>query len=166
MATKKQIDKLANVLTQELAEKGNLIVSGFAALRQSMLSPAVTEKQLTDFRITYFAAAEHVFTSLLAMMENDGSDEPSKQDLDRMERLHDEVMDIRKILESFVKRNHRLGEDNSIMPMGEIIILLSRQAELRSMENDEAGILAEASRALASEWELIKEEPAETGSKH
>jgi hypothetical protein len=46
---------------------------------------------------------------------------------------------------------------NKIMPIAEIVAFMREQANLRSMENDEAGLLQDLADQLAREHEELEE---------
>jgi hypothetical protein len=86
---------IATALTKKLAEEGKLIEGGFAAMQIIMLDGAPREK-IDEMRIAYMAGAEHLFSSMIAIM--DPGEEPTEADLKRMDLIHAELQGWRDVL--------------------------------------------------------------------
>lgn len=76
-------------LTKELADKGKLIEAGWVALRLNCIHPNAPPEQLQEMRMAYLAGAQHLFSSIVATMDEDK--EPTPADLNRMELIHKEL---------------------------------------------------------------------------
>lgn len=81
-------DEFARV-TKDLIRNGKLIEAGFLGLKYSGISPLAPPIQVADMRLAFFAGAQHVFTSVLLMLEP--GDTPTPNDLTRMSQIHDEL---------------------------------------------------------------------------
>jgi hypothetical protein len=79
------IDKL----TQEMVDRGLLIESGWVALRLMTLPKDTPQAQLDDMRNAFFAGAQHLFGSIMSML--DPEDEPTDSDLRRMDQIRTEL---------------------------------------------------------------------------
>jgi hypothetical protein len=91
-------------LSRDLVDRGLLIEAGWRALREVAISPAASETQLDEMRNAFFAGAQHLFSSIMGLLE-DGT-EPTEKDLARMSQIGDE-------LDSFIadyKTKHHLHE--------------------------------------------------------
>jgi hypothetical protein len=73
-------------LTASLTDQGLLIEAGFSGL---CISEGAPEQQLHDLRIAFFAGAQHLFSSIMTVL--DPEDEPTAQDLGRMNKIHEEL---------------------------------------------------------------------------
>ena len=86
---------LHDKICQELADKGKILEGGWVAMRALILPdfPDMTV-QVTEMRKAYFAGAQHLFASIMAVMDSDR--EPTANDM--------RIMDsIQKELDEFVK---------------------------------------------------------------
>src|SRR4051812_33105940 len=88
MADRDEIEKQARKLTVELASKGRLIEAGFAAFRV-IVFPGATPGQLASLRMAYMAGAQHLFASIMSLLEP--GEEPTTADLTRMDLIHAEL---------------------------------------------------------------------------
>jgi hypothetical protein len=84
-------------LTKQLADDGKLIEAGWVALRLAAMPPDAPPVQLTEMRMAFMAGAQHLFSSIISMLEP-GSDE-TPTDLRRMDLIHKELEAFRKELE-------------------------------------------------------------------
>lgn len=76
-------------LSRDLVDDGLLIEAGWQALR-AVAMPANTPKdQIAEMRNAFFAGAQHVFSSIMSMLEEGA--EPTENDLARMTQINDEL---------------------------------------------------------------------------
>lgn len=92
-------DVIAAELTKKLTDEGKLIEAGFVAFRQLMINPEADAMQVDEMRLAFMAGAEHVFHSMISVL--DEGEEPTEQDLQRMDNIHTELMAWR---DEFTKR--------------------------------------------------------------
>jgi hypothetical protein len=85
MADRKYLERL----TKELLDKGLLIESGWVSLRLAALPENAPALQLEEMRNAFFAGAQHVFSSIMTML--DPGEEPTDDDLRRMDLIHSEL---------------------------------------------------------------------------
>lgn len=80
--------QIADNLLRELSDRGQIVEGGWKAMEILSLS-GHSELQRSEMRKAFFFGAQHVFASMLNMMD-DGR-EPTEQDLKRMTLLQDEL---------------------------------------------------------------------------
>jgi hypothetical protein len=84
-------------LSRRLADEGKLIEAGWVALRIQTIPLNAPEVQLQEMRMAYMAGAQHLFSSIMTILEP-GQDE-TEADLTRMDLIHKELEVFRKELE-------------------------------------------------------------------
>jgi hypothetical protein len=97
MPTKKEIADLAERLTKQYADEGRMVEAGWVALRALHLGPTASEEQVQDMRFAYMAGAQHLFTSIMGIM--DAGEEPTEHDYKMLDLIHKELEAYRKELE-------------------------------------------------------------------
>ena len=80
-----QIDKR----TKELVDQGKLVEAGWIAMSIIALSKDAPDIQRKEMRKAFFAGAQHLFASMLAMLDSDR--EPTQLDLERMNQIDEEL---------------------------------------------------------------------------
>lgn len=93
----KQIQETAQKLSEGLADAGKLIEGGFAGFRLMVIPQDAPPNQVHEMRMAFFAGAQHLFASLMAVMDSDR--EPTQQDFQRMTLIHEELEAFRKDFE-------------------------------------------------------------------
>lgn len=88
------------LLTRQLTDRGQLIEAGFVSLRMAAISPNAPETQLREMRMAFFAGAQHLFASVLSIL--DPGAEPTDKDLSRMAAIDNE---LRKFASELVLRH-------------------------------------------------------------
>ena len=91
---KQNIHKAATVLTEGATDAGKVIEVGFTGLLLAAYPNGVPENQRRELRNAFFAGAQHLFASIMVVMDSDR--EPTPRDLHRMSMIHEE-------LEAFIK---------------------------------------------------------------
>lgn len=76
-------------LVKNLAGAGKLVQAGWVACAMMYIDRSTPSKVEEKVRNAYFAGAEHVFKSIIAML--DPGDEITEADLNRMTLLHNEI---------------------------------------------------------------------------
>ena len=89
-------------LTKELADKGKLIEAWWAGLRLIAISADAPAVQLREMRLAYMAGAQHLFSSMMNIMDKDR--EPTAADLNRMDLIDKELSAFVSELETWVER--------------------------------------------------------------
>jgi hypothetical protein len=90
------LDRLARALT----DQGLLIEAGWVSLRAATIPADAPAEQLHDMRATFFAGAQHLFGSMMGMLDPD--EEPTAADMERMNKIDAE---LRQFIEEFELRN-------------------------------------------------------------
>lgn len=87
MADRAHLDRV----TRELTDQGKLIEAGWIGLRLACFPPNgnAPADQLKSMREAFFAGAQHLFASIMAILEPDA--EPTDKDLERMELIQTEL---------------------------------------------------------------------------
>jgi len=98
--------EMVQALTKELTDKGKLIEAGWIGLRLTAFGPGMTDKQLAALRDCFFAGAQHLMAAIMSIMDED--EEPTENDLNRMDMIHRELM---VFFEDFKKRHNITDED-------------------------------------------------------
>lgn len=88
--THEEIRKMADAAVAKLTDEGRLIEAGWMALRGMVIPPDASEVQLTEMRFAFMAGAQHLWASIMSML--DPSAEVTEQDERRM-RLIDQELD-------------------------------------------------------------------------
>jgi len=83
--SKEYVDELC----RELVDKGLLIQAGWVALRLTAIHQDAQQNQLDEMRMAFFAGAQHLFGSIMGILEPDA--EPTEADLRRMDQIHREL---------------------------------------------------------------------------
>lgn len=87
-------------LSRDLADKGMLIEAGWIGLRIACVSEGAPDEQLREMRMTFMAGAQHLFSSIMTIMDADR--EPTRADLRRMDLIDRE---LRAFGKEFALRN-------------------------------------------------------------
>jgi hypothetical protein len=97
MPTKIEIEALATELSKRLADQGRLIEAGWVMFRALTVHPDAPQIQLDEMRYAFMAGAEHLFSSIIGMLDPD--EDPSQNDLERMYKIDNELEVYRKEME-------------------------------------------------------------------
>lgn len=87
-----------------LADKGKVIEAGWEGLRLAVLPMEAPPVQISEMRMAFFAGAQHLFSSILSVLEQDA--EPTENDLRRMSLIHKE---LQKFEHEFALRAAKVG---------------------------------------------------------
>jgi hypothetical protein len=79
-------------LTRELTDQGKLIEAGWIGLRLAAVPDNASAIQLDEMRSAFFAGAQHLFTSIMTILEPGA--EPTDVDLNRLTLINDELMEF------------------------------------------------------------------------
>ncbi len=85
MADRAHLEKLS----RDLTDKGKIIEAGWVGLRLAAIPLDAPATQLEEMRGAFFAGAQHLFSSMMAIM--DPGEEPTKADLDRLSLIQGEL---------------------------------------------------------------------------
>lgn len=98
MADRNHLERLA----RELTDKGKLIEAGWVGLRLAAIPDDAPKAQLEEMRKAFFAGAQHLFGSLMGILEEDA--EPTESDLRRMDLIDTELRAFAEELEREIGR--------------------------------------------------------------
>jgi hypothetical protein len=76
-------------LTKELADKGQVIESGWISLRLAAIPPDAPAPQLEEMHMAYMAGAQHLWASMMSVL--DPGEEPTDADMRRMDLIAAEL---------------------------------------------------------------------------
>lgn len=82
-------DEILTALTREFTDKGLLIEAGWVSLQRMAISPNVSQTQLDEMRMAFFAGAQHLFGSIMSILEP--GEEPTENDMKRLDLIHNEL---------------------------------------------------------------------------
>jgi hypothetical protein len=87
MADKAHLERMS----REFTDQGKLIEAGWIGLRLACFPPNgnAPADQLKSMREAFFAGAQHLFGSMMTIMDPDA--EPTEKDLERMSMIHAEL---------------------------------------------------------------------------
>lgn len=83
--TREQLEAFSRRLTDE----GKLIEAGWIGLRLASIPEDEPELQLDEMRNAFFAGAQHLFSSIMTILEPDA--EPTEKDLKRLSLIDAEL---------------------------------------------------------------------------
>ena len=89
MSDQSEIDAVTIALTKALADEGKLIEAGWVSLRHVTMPPDAPQEQLDDLRMAFFAGAQHLFGSIMNIL--DAGEEATDADQARMSAINDEL---------------------------------------------------------------------------
>ncbi len=96
-----RIKAAATALTKGLADQTKLTEAGWCGFVLALKLKDAPPQQLIEMRRAFFAGASHLFFSMLTFLEP-GREETEK-DMERMNKLHDELESFQKELEALAK---------------------------------------------------------------
>lgn len=85
MADKAYLERLA----RELTDQGKLIEAGWIGLRIAAIPLNASATQLDDMRNAFFAGAQHLFGSIMTVMDPDV--QPTEKDVERLTSIAREL---------------------------------------------------------------------------
>jgi hypothetical protein len=88
MTPKEVVDRIV----KESIDKGQLIEAGWIALKLVSMPPNASQDQIDDMRGAFFAGAQHLFSSIMSVLEPDK--EPTDNDLRRMAMIQSELQEF------------------------------------------------------------------------
>lgn len=92
-------------LSRKLADEGKLIEAGWVGMRLACIPDNAPAVQLAEMRFAFMAGAQHLFTSMLTILDPD--DEPSEADMRKMELIDAELQAFGTELMARVKAGGR-----------------------------------------------------------
>jgi len=96
-------DDIVQALNRQLADDGQIIEGGWAALRKCFIPDNASASQVRAMRFAYLAGCQHVWASVFAAL--DAEERIGERDIERMVRLDAEMEQVSRELERIVKGN-------------------------------------------------------------
>ena len=81
--------QLMEKITRDLVDQGLLIEAGWVGLRMMSVPKDAPQIQVDEMRDSFFAGAQHLFGSIMSIMDADR--EPTPADMRRMDQIHKEL---------------------------------------------------------------------------
>ena len=78
-----------DALAKKLADQGKLLEAGFVAMRAAIIPAGASEGQVSDMRIAYMGGAQHLFATMMAMLDPEA--DPTAGDILRMSLIDAEL---------------------------------------------------------------------------
>ncbi len=95
--------KVAHELTKHLADTNNIIGGGWNAFVIVCKLQDAPPIQLSEMRKAFFAGAQHLFGSMMNVLE--AGQEPTQKDMDRITGIHEELEEFTKEFAATMGRN-------------------------------------------------------------
>jgi hypothetical protein len=105
MSLPPEMNKLVEQVTKKLMDEGRIIEAGWQSLRLMVVPASAPEMQLIEMRKAFFAGAQHLFASIMSVM--DDSREPTENDLRRVEQIHMELEGFGEELQREIRQHPR-----------------------------------------------------------
>lgn len=77
-------------LSRELTDEGKIIKAGWIGLRLAAIPLDASAIQLEEMRNAFFAGAQHLFSSIMTVLDPEG-EEPTEADMLRMAMIQNEL---------------------------------------------------------------------------
>ena len=87
-------------ITRDLTDKGLLIEAGWVGLKMMAVHPDAPQIQVDEMRNAFFAGAQHLWGSIMSIMESDR--DPTPNDMKRMDLIHKE---LDKFIKDYAAKN-------------------------------------------------------------
>lgn len=78
-----------DAIAKGLADRGLLVHAGFVALLRTPIAAGKTDAQLEDLKVAYMAGAQHLWASVMTVMDPGG--EPTAADMRRLDLISREL---------------------------------------------------------------------------
>jgi hypothetical protein len=101
----KIIREATDAICKAAVDDGKLIEAGWLSLRAMVVSPDAPPLQLEEMRMAFFAGAQHLFGSMMSILDPDAEEE-TEADLRRMDLI---AAELKQFVADFSAR-HGLSE--------------------------------------------------------
>jgi len=102
--------KYLQELSQKLADNGKLLEAGWVGFRMYVIPQQAPAQQIDEMRIAFMAGAQHLFGSIMTML--DPEDEPTDDDMQRMNLIHKELEAFANELQNKIKDRQKERSPN------------------------------------------------------
>jgi hypothetical protein len=96
--SREQFDKLIVGVTRGMADESKLIAIGWYGFDKHVIPSDASEQQRRDMCIAFFAGADHLYSSIMSMLDPGVEETPG--DMRRMAAIHDELEKFRNLLKA------------------------------------------------------------------
>lgn len=96
----RDVNAVAAEVTKRLSDSGKIIEAGWVSMQMTVIAPDAPEEQLREMRMAFFAGAQHLFGSIMTML--DPGTEPTERDLNRMDLIDRE---LKEFIKDFSKKH-------------------------------------------------------------
>ena len=88
-AKRRKLEQVVKTITDAATDEGKIIELGWLSLRAQVIPKDAPQTQLDEMRQAFFAGAQHLFGSIMTMLDPDS--EPTERDLRRMGSIDREL---------------------------------------------------------------------------
>jgi hypothetical protein len=82
-------EEQVNAICKDLADRGKIIEAGFMSLKLVAIPKDASETQLKEMRNAFFAGAQHLFGSIMSLLE--GGEDATASDIRRLSLINKEL---------------------------------------------------------------------------
>lgn len=90
------VEAAAHETAKALIDQGMLLEAGFALFATYVIPKDAPAIQLQEMRLAFMAGADHVFSTVMGVL--DPEEEPTDEDMRRMELIHAEIEKWRVVI--------------------------------------------------------------------
>ena len=83
------ISDAADALAKRMIDQGKLIEGGYEIFAHFVIAKDASQAQREEMRLAFMAGAEHLFSTIMGVL--DPGDEPSADDMRRMDLIQQEI---------------------------------------------------------------------------
>lgn len=81
-------------LSRELADAGKLVEVGWIGYRLAVMPDNAGAVQLEETKMAFFAGAQHLFASIMTVMDRGDDAEPTPSDLHKLDLINNELREF------------------------------------------------------------------------
>lgn len=94
-------------LTKHFVDQGKLIEVGYLSFLYAVVPKGTPEWQLVEMRRIFFAGAQHLFASIITML--DAGSEPTQKDVDRFTLIREELDEFYQQMKKEIANGMQFG---------------------------------------------------------
>lgn len=87
------LEQVAQAVAAHTADNGNLIELGWKAMLTMVMPKDASPQQIADMRMAYYGGAQHLYASIMGILDPGPDTEPTDRDMARMGRIAKELDD-------------------------------------------------------------------------
>ena len=85
------LGEVATELARQFTDRGLLIEAGWVVYERYAVPATAGEVQREETKLAFMAGAQHLFSSMISIMDPTKDAEPTEADLNRMTQIHEEL---------------------------------------------------------------------------